>query len=317
VIDFNEISTHHLTPFVAQTSCLWEAMARKLGNVHPTVRFADLDHSHFVYSSLWLGVSATIFRTRFDNREVGQAIYHLTAPIRERVTPNTHLGIILLLAPLLCIQDEFHDSGAVHFGRHLPEFRLRSRLPAVLSGLTLEDAEFVYKTIREINPGGLGATPEQDVQTEPSVTLLEAMQLAADRDMIARQYANGYADVFDFGVPALLAAWQKFGSVEAAIIECQLKWMAAFPDSLIARKLGQPTAEEVQNRAQNVLLLGGLDTPQGRQAGVQLDAYLRSNGNKLNPGTTADLVAACLFVALRENKVKPSARFRWNVPDWL
>ena len=32
---------------------------------------------------------------------------------------------------------------------------------------------------------------------------------------------------------------------------------------------------------------------------------------------TADLIAACLFVALRENKVAPAAPFRWNVPDWL
>jgi triphosphoribosyl-dephospho-CoA synthase len=93
--------------------------------------------------------------------------------------------------------------------------------------------------------------------------------------------------------------------------------MAAFPDSLIARKLGLPVAEDVQNRVKHVLSLGGLDTTDGRRAGVELDAHLRSNGNKLNPGTTADLVAACLFVALRENKVKPSAPFRWNVPDWL
>ena len=65
------------------------------------------------------------------------------------------------------------------------------------------------------------------------------------------------------------------------------------------------------------LRLGGLATPEGRAAGVALDRHLRSDGNKLNPGTTADLIAACLFVALRENKVVPSAPFRWDVPDWL
>ena len=32
---------------------------------------------------------------------------------------------------------------------------------------------------------------------------------------------------------------------------------------------------------------------------------------------TADLIAACLFVALRENKVVPSAPFRWPAEDWL
>jgi triphosphoribosyl-dephospho-CoA synthase len=66
-----------------------------------------------------------------------------------------------------------------------------------------------------------------------------------------------------------------------------------------------------------LLSLGGLDTLEGRAAGVELDTHLRSDGNKLNPGTSADLVAACLFVALREGKIQPSAPFPWDVEDWL
>ena len=167
------------------------------------------------------------------------------------------------------------------------------------------------------NPGGLGDAPEQDVRAEPTVTLLEAMKLAADRDMVARQYANGFADVFDFGVPVFVNAFTKFGCVEAAIIDSQLRWLATYPDSLIARKKGIAVAEDVQKRAAEVLSRGGIETPEGRTAGVALDKHLRSDGNRLNPGTTADLITACLFVALRENKVTPSAPFRWDVPDWL
>ena len=66
-----------------------------------------------------------------------------------------------------------------------------------------------------------------------------------------------------------------------------------------------------------MLNLGGIATPDGRRAGVALDRHLRSDGNKLNPGTTADLITACLFVALRENKVSPSAPFRWHTDEWL
>jgi triphosphoribosyl-dephospho-CoA synthase len=143
------------------------------------------------------------------------------------------------------------------------------------------------------------------------------MKLAADRDLIARQYANNYSDVIDFGVPAFLAAYAKFGRVEPAVVECHLRWMAEFPDSLIARKNGLDAAVEVQRRVKHVFSRGGLDTPEGRAAGVELDAYLRSDGNKLNPGTSADLVAACLFVALREGKIHPSAPFPWDTEDWL
>jgi len=35
-----------------------------------------------------------------------------------------------------------------------------------------------------------------------------------------------------------------------------------------------------------------------------LDTWLRVNGNQRNPGTTADLVAGCLFAALRDGLVE-------------
>jgi triphosphoribosyl-dephospho-CoA synthase len=317
VFDFHQYTDPQMTAFVAVQACLWEAMARKVGNVHPSAAFADLDFSHFVYSAVTLGARAASDPSALEHGVVGIAISHFTHPIRLKAVPNTNLGISLLLVPLMCVRDESVYESMPKSATQVARYEHRPRLSAILGALTVPDAVHVFNTIREINPGGLGDAPEQDVHSEPTVTLLEAMKLAADRDLIARQYANGYADVFDLGVPAFVAAFEKFGCVEAAVIECQLKWMAAFPDSLIARKLGLPAAEDVQRRVQHVLSLGGLDTPAGRQAGVELDAYLRSNGNKLNPGTTADLVAACLFVALRENKVKPSAPFRWTVPDWL
>jgi triphosphoribosyl-dephospho-CoA synthase len=118
-------------------------------------------------------------------------------------------------------------------------------------------------------------------------------------------------------VPALLEGLIMHGRVEAAIIHCHLAWLEAFPDSLIARKNGFAIAVDVQRRAQAVLSLGGLATPEGRAAGVALDTHLRSDGNTLNPGTSADLACACLFVALREGKLKLDAPFPWTVKDWL
>ena len=298
------------------TACQWEVTARKSGNVHRFSDFADMSFDHFLYASNFLG---WVVRERADlfQTGVGRFIRTACAPQRGQVIPNTTLGIVLLLVPLLRVCDEKVYVRRMSSGPQFAEYDLRHRVLNVLNQLTVEDAAEVFRTIREINPGGLGDAPEQDVRAEPTVTLLEAMKLAADRDLIARQYANNYADVFDLGVPAFVAAFAKYGNVEAAVIACQFAWMAAFPDSLIARKRGLAVAEDVQRRVQHVLSLGGLDTPAGRRAGVELDAYLRSDGNKLNPGTTADLVAACLFVALRENKVTPSAPFRWNVPDWL
>jgi triphosphoribosyl-dephospho-CoA synthase len=279
---------------------VWEVTSRKVGNVHRYADFDNVTYLDFLLSSRAAADALSLALTE----PIGRTIHNAVTHTRQVTETNTNLGIVLLLAPLArgVGGDESDD---------------RKEIRRVLQSLTVNDAHEVYTAIREAHPGGLGEAPEQDVRNEPTVTLLEAMKLAADRDLIARQYANNFADVFDFGVPAFLHAFEKFGRVEPAIIECHLKWLAEFPDSLIARKNGLAVAEDVRRRVKQVLSLGGLDTPEGRAAGVELDRYLRSDGNKLNPGTSADLVAACLFVALRENKIAPSTPFRWDVEDWL
>jgi triphosphoribosyl-dephospho-CoA synthase len=285
------------------TACVWEVTARKLGNVH---RYADFDGTAYLDFVLSAGAITSVMGNAPSwGNSIGQVIGAAARSTREVVGTNTNIGIILLLAPLASTWVETDNPD----GRRELDRKLRS--------LTVQDARDVYEAIRLANPGGLGDAPEQDVRSEPTVTLLEAMKLAADRDLIARQYATGYSDVFDFGVPAFLEGLERYGRVEAAIIHSQLRWLADFPDSLIARKNGPAVAEDVRRRSAEVLRLGGIATPEGRAAGVTLDRYLRSNGNRLNPGTTADLIAACLFVALRENKVAPSHPFRWDTPDWL
>jgi triphosphoribosyl-dephospho-CoA synthase len=283
---------------LAQTACLWEATARKAGNVHPTAPFTNMEYMDFALSAMVLGREMD-----FDPLPwIGQHVYRAFEATHQLVNKNTNLGMVLLLTPLVSVP------------RDIP---WGEGLASVFEWQHVEDARYAFAAIRLASPGGLGDAPEQDVREEPTVTLLEAMRLAADRDMVARQYANGFADVFDFGVPAFLAGLERFGCVEAAIIDSQLRWLAEYPDSLIARKRGTEVAADVQARAAEVLRLGGLATPEGRRAGVELDRHLRSDGNKLNPGTTADLITACLFVALRENKVAPNAPFRWHVTDWL
>lgn len=292
---------NHHPVFLARLACVWEATARKIGNVHPSASFEDVEYTQFVASALAIRWD---YRWMKERIRIGGMVYEAVRDTRNAIGTNTNLGIILLLAPLATVS----PAG---------EFTLRNLAREKLERTNVEDARLVYEAIRVANPGGLGDSPEQDVREEPTVTLLEAMKLAADRDMVARQYANGFAEVFDFGVPAFLSGFERFGCVEAAIIDSQLRWLAEYPDSLIARKNGAAVAADVQRRAAEVLNLGGIATPEGRRAGVELDRHLRSDGNKLNPGTTADLITACLFVALRENKVAPSAPFRWNVPDWL
>jgi triphosphoribosyl-dephospho-CoA synthase len=268
----------------AQAACILEATARKPGNVHPECDFDNLTYVDFLLSAAAIG---PVFDAA-ASRSVGATILEAIRATRDVVKTNTNLGIVLLLAPLAAVARENE---------------LRSGVADVLKHLTVEDARLAYEAIRLAVPGALGKVESEDVSTEPTQTLLDVMKLAAERDGIARQYATGFRDIFDDGLPALTSALERLGSLEAAIIHCHLTWMAKHPDTLIARKRGQAEAEESAVRARQVLDAGWPMTEAARAALADLDRWLRELGSQRNPGTTADLVTACLFAALRDDTI--------------
>jgi triphosphoribosyl-dephospho-CoA synthase len=85
-----------------------------------------------------------------------------------------------------------------------------------------------------------------------------------------------------------------------AVVQTFLTILARVPDTLIARKKGGEVARQVSERAGEVLKLGGVFTPQGREELADMDRLLRDEAHMLNPGTTADLTGAAIFLALLE-----------------
>ncbi len=138
------------------------------------------------------------------------------------------------------------------------------------------------------------------MQDEPTVSLLDAMAAARARDRVAAEYASDFAVTFDTALPALRGALADGLTTDHAIVRVHLELLASLPDTLIARKLGLEAAETVSADAAAALAAGDPGTPAGDLAIAQLDARLRRPDNALNPGTTADLVAGTLFVALLE-----------------
>jgi triphosphoribosyl-dephospho-CoA synthase len=220
---------------------------------------------------------------RAGERGVGETVLAAVQATRGVAGANTNLGIALLLAPL---------AKAAFQGPPL-----RTHLTQVVSSLTVEDARAAYEAIRLAGAGGLDEPVEHDVRAEPSITLREAMAAAAGRDAIAAEYASGYEVTFGLGLPALRAALDDGLRPREAIVELALRLLAEAPDTLIARKRGQAAAERVSAGAARVLAVGGV---RATDTLARFDASLRADGNALNPGTTADLVTAVLFVALLE-----------------
>jgi triphosphoribosyl-dephospho-CoA synthase len=87
------------------------------------------------------------------------------------------------------------------------------------------------------------------------------------------------------------------GGYNGSVIETFLLVLSEYPDTLIARKAGMDKAREVSLRARQVLSSGS-DTAEGRKELLEFDNWLRASSNLLNPGTTADVMAAALSLCV-------------------
>jgi triphosphoribosyl-dephospho-CoA synthase len=275
---------------LATLACLLEAGAPKPGNVAPGRPFRDMTYEDFVASAVAIGPPLV----QAGQRPLGEMIAAALRATREWTDANTNLGIVLLLTPLARALLSGLAGG------------LRDRLQRVLGDSTVADAAAVYAAIRETAAGGMGRVADQDLSLQPTVTLLEAMRLAAQRDSIAGEYASGFGLTFDTAVPALRAARRDGLEWPDAVVETFLELLSARPDSLIARKLGADVAATVSARAAQVRHAGGVRTAAGRAALSAFDADLRDPQNSHNPGTTADLTAAAIFVTLAEDGWRPA-----------
>ncbi len=263
-------------------ACLLEATAQKPGNVHPGASFEHVAYEDFVASAD--AIAPVLANTR--DVGVGKSILEAVKATRGVCEHNTNLGIILLLAPLAAVSVEVSLSEGIQ---------------EVLSGLTQDDAEHAYEAIRLAQPRGLGSTDSADVSTSsPGGTLTEVMALAADRDAIARQYANNFDTVLNYSIKTMTAS-RRFGDDwEQAIIYLQLKLIAKDGDTDIARKCNSIDVHEAKRRAKAVLRAGWPMAMEGRLRIREFDRWLRAKGSQRNPGTTADLVTAGVFATLRD-----------------
>ena len=269
----------------ATLACIWEATAAKPGNVYRGADFEDMTYVDFLTSAAVIGP----ILEQVADLGVGKTILRAVTATREAVATNTNLGMLLLIVPLAAVSsDRRHADG----------------IGELLLSLTPEDKQAVYRAIQVAQPGGLGKVDQADVHdcSADEVSLLEAMQLAAERDLVARQYTNQFQQVF-LTADRLEGCFQQGLPLNESILHAYLQLLADFPDSLVVRKCGAELGYEVQLRAKAVLAAGEPATKNYRQATQDFDFWLRADGNRRNPGTSADLIAAAIFVLLREQRL--------------
>lgn len=269
-----------------QAACLDELQALKPGNVHI---FAD--GHRMVLADFVRSAEASASAIAQEHLTVGMRILNAVDATQKTVGMNTNLGIVLLCAPLIqaaYLRDsKTHDADQIAF---------KELLQNVLANLTVEDAIGAAKAIVLASPAGLSQADQHDVHVTPTVNLLEMMTYAKNVDLIALQYANGYADIFNEGQTSYQEAMQLWDNHAWATTWVYLNYLSAFEDTHILRKHGVETAKAVRRKAVEMkekILQSGHPKLE-KKALLDWDSTLKQQA--INPGTSADLTVVTLFL---------------------
>jgi triphosphoribosyl-dephospho-CoA synthase len=275
----NAGATRRRAAFVA--ACRLDVEVRKPGNVSVVSPGHGMRARQFIDSAS--AAAAPLCRT---GARLGRRIEEAVDASWAAAGCNTNLGIVLLAAPIA--------AAAERPGALVDLASLRHALAVVLGLLDLDDAAAAFRAIAKANPGGLGDAGAHDVRRAPRVALVDAMREAAPRDRIAQQYAEGFREVFDaargLGFARMLATGD--AARDDAVLRVYLGFLASRCDSHIVRKHGAAVAQNVMSAAQG---WQAHPAPSADPALAVWDESLKAAA--VNPGTSADLTVATLFVA--------------------
>lgn len=256
----------------------------KPGNVDRERDFADLRFEHFMAGAVG---SRPGLELAADGGPVGEAFERAVDGMAEQSAGNTQFGALLVLTPLVAAaSDDALSQSSVH---------------SVVRDTTVSDAAGFYRAFEHVDVA-VDEPPEGmeplDVRRggdavptlrERELTLFDIMARSDDIDGVAAEWTTEFGRVFD-AADAILA---DDGPVPDRASRAFIDLLAAERDTFVVTRNGDAAAEEVQRRARAVLA-GEED------AGELADELVERD---INPGTTADIVAGALFVALERGLV--------------
>lgn len=264
----------------AQLALLLEVSGTpKPGNVDRHREYDDLRFEHFVTGAV---CARDGLRLAAGGAEIGESFRRAVAGMSQQSGGNTQFGALLVVTPLV-------RASAAH--ELTPEGTQN-----IVAETTVEDAEKFYKAFEYVDvavddpPEGMEpldvrrGTDAVPTIREREITLEHLMERSADRDGVAAEWVDGFPRTFAAAETILEGA----GPVTDRAADAYLDLLADEPDTFVVTKHDRETAEEVRRRAAAVR--------DGEEDIVAFAEELVERG--INPGTTADIVAGALFVAL-------------------
>lgn len=289
---------------IAQMASVLEVSGHpKPGNVHRTHDFEDMVFEDFLISGIAIGNTmkkAAERGLKYTEEEelhkirLGELIKEAVLETNNWVENNTNLGIVMLLTPL---------SAAA--GNVLDFKDLRDKFQELMLATTPQDAVDLYDAINIADAGGMGEREDLDVGSEKAkeellekgINMFQVLDISSPWDALAFELTHKMPVSFETGYPTFKEL-KKVQGINEATVQTFLTILASKPDTLISRKYDASVAERVKADAKVILEEGGMLTEEGRSLLVKFDQDLRNK--KYNPGTTADLTASSLMIALLE-----------------
>ena len=268
--------------------CDTEIKSLKPGNVHKYSKGHGMNIKDFLKSSLIISKCLTK-----NNLDLGKKILVSVNEIQNKIKKNTNLGIILMLSPIATIVQK---EGVIS------KEELLKKIKSLIKKQNIKNSIPIFKAISLTSPGGLGFSKKYDVNEPSNTNLYKAMEFAKEKDLIARQYCNGFKDIYKIGIPAYKNFYNKWGKVDWALTGVYLTFLKKFNDSHIARNKGNKIATSIKKEAKKYyfFLKNNKSLTKIKKKLLVFDKKLKSK--RINPGTTADLTVATLLLEIVTKK---------------
>lgn len=272
----------------AQLAMILEVSATpKPGNIDRDHNYTDTRFEHFLASAV--GVYPILEEAARSDSGTGRLICSsVIESSRWQRGGNTHFGAFILLMPLVM-------AG----GRCGKITCLKEQVQKIVKETTVDDALEFYRAFAKVM---VKVKPVDDLDLsdadsignikEKGLTLFNMMEISAGYDMIAEEWVNGFEKTFECS--ALILEKIKKNGINDAVVLTFMELLSKNRDTFIQTKFDIKKAEEVSIRARNILQIGDIDRIRTKIR--QFDEELLKEG--VNPGSTADIIIAGLFVSL-------------------